>query len=86
MINAVEDGLVRTHDEALSVLRRAVPGAHVETYPTREHLARSYVVTLERIGHARLSESDVYALPIEVDALTERARKLADAAVRAAER
>ncbi len=84
-MNVRDDDLVQTHDDALAVLRSAVPGARVTTERLRESLARRYVVTLERVGHRELSQGDVYALPIEASALAGRARTLADAAVSAAE-
>lgn len=85
MITTTDDDIVRTHDDALFVLRGAVPGARVETIELREPLARRYVVTLERVGYRELSQGDVYALPIEASELASRARQLADAAVSAAE-
>lgn len=84
-----DDGLVRSHEEAAAVLRSSVPGARVTIERVRPgdgaEAARRYVVTLERVGHRPLSLGDVYALPTEVENLADRARTLADKAVRAAE-
>ena len=84
-----DSGLVRTHDEALTVLVWAVPGAAVDVVPLRPgpgaERARRYVVTLARLGHREVSTMDVYALPMRADALAKRARELADTAAKAAE-
>lgn len=83
------DGLVRSHEEAAAVLRFSVPGARVAIERVRPgdgaEAARRYVVTLERVGHRPLSLGDVYALPTEAENLADRARTLADKAVRTAE-
>lgn len=84
-----DDGLVRSHEEAIALLRTTVPGARVEVHRVAPgdgaEAARRYVVTLERVGHRPLSLGDVYALPTEAENLADRARTLADKAVRAAE-
>ena len=82
-----DDGLVRSHEEAAAVLRFSVPGARVAIERVRPgdgaEAARRYVVTLERVGHRPLDET--YALPTEAENLADRARTLADKAVRTAE-
>lgn len=89
MITQLDDGLVRTHDEAAQVLRDAVPGARVDVVDVQpgpgSERARRYVVTLDRVGLRPVSKLDVYALPMKASALMKRARDLADAAVKATE-
>lgn len=83
-----DSGLVRTHDEALTVLVWAVPGARVQLHDVRpgpgSERARRYTVTLERLGHYELTQADVYALPMNALALAAQAKRVADAAARAA--
>lgn len=80
MITARDDDMVRTHDEALSLLRESVPGARVALIPAPQagDRVRRYAVTLERVGHLPSTASDVYSLPCRAAPLARRAREIAD--------
>lgn len=91
MITTRDDGLVRTHDEAQSLIRAAVPGARVvfdriarPGDAGTDSRARRYTVLVERAGWRRVTDGDVYSLPCVAQALARRARDVADAALTAA--
>lgn len=70
---------LRTHDDALDLLRAAVPGAVVELAPTRAggEGARAYQITL--VGaRIRVSGGDTYHLPCLAAPIARRAREIAD--------
>ncbi len=76
---------VTTHDDALSLLRAAVPGADVHLEPVwhpgelaSAQRARRYVVTIPA-ARVRVSDGDTYSLPCLAAPLARRARELADA-------
>jgi hypothetical protein len=84
--------MVRTHDDALALLRYAVPGAVVELEPIwhpgeqeSSARARRYVVTIPA-ARVRVSDGDTYSLPCLAAPLARRARDLADACRAAAAR
>lgn len=89
MITTRDDDLVRSHDEALQVLRYAAPGVDVRTYPvaspgTAESATacRRYELLVPRLGGLVVSAADLYHLPTRAAGLTRRARELAEAAWR----
>lgn len=70
---------LRTHDDALDLLRYAVPGAVIELAPTRGggDGARAYQITL--VGaRVRVSGGDTYHLPCLAAPIARRAREIAD--------
>jgi hypothetical protein len=70
---------LRTHDDALDLLRYAVPGAVIELAPTRGggDAARAYQITL--LGaRIRVSGGDTYHLPCLAAPIARRAREIAD--------
>lgn len=82
--------MVRTHDDALALLRYAVPGAIVELAPIwrpgssqDEARTRRYTITVPA-ARVRVSDGDVYSLPCLAEPLARRARELADACLTAA--
>lgn len=76
MITAPDDAMVRTHDDAIALLRYAVPGARVETWqpPRGRDNARSYSVSLERLGAEPIVVHAAYALPCDANSLARHAR------------
>ena len=90
MITALDDGDVHTHDDALSLLSYAVPGARVTTAPvyapgSLEAAAsvRRYEIRVDRVGREPVTTSHVYSLPVHAGDLAASARRAADAAMRA---
>lgn len=75
----MKTGWIYNHDDALAVLRYAVPGAMVELSRTFAggDATRSYAITLP---HARFTVTggDSYHLPCVAMALAKRAREVAD--------
>lgn len=90
MITTPDDGMLRTHDEALQLLRYAVPGARVALHPVAlpgstkaNAAARRYTVTVPRVGAEPLETADIYTLPTPAAPIARRVRDLADYALRA---
>ena len=88
---ARDDGLVRSHEEAVQLLRYAVPGARVTTAPIfapgRQSAAeamRRYEITVERVGREPITTCAVYCLPALAVTLAHGARQAADRALAAA--
>lgn len=83
---ALDDGWLRTHDEAAQLLRYATIGATVliERLP-REHTPdlRQYTIVLDGAAEYAVSAADAYALPCLAAPLARRARDLCDSAVAA---
>jgi len=87
VITTPNDGFVKSHEEMLSLLASAVPGAKIiaeriprSKYSSRENAGR-FIVTLERVGFNPLSQSDVYALPCAEDQMIQRAKTLVQIAL-----
>lgn len=87
-MTARDDGWVRTHDEALDVLRYAAPGASVDVLPVAGRAAgslgaqgasRRYVVAV----HGAAPRTDLYTLPAPADGLARRVREIAAEALAA---
>ena len=90
MITTSDDGDVRTHDDALSLLRYAGPGARVTTSLVYEPgdleaaaSVRRYEIRVDRVGREPVTTSHVYSLPVCAADLAASARRAADAAMRA---
>lgn len=80
MITAPDDGWVRTHDDALDLLRAAASGARVRvsrisSQDRAAERARRYEVLLDRIGGSA-SQADLYSLPCLASPLTRRVMDL----------
>ncbi len=77
-ITAPDDGMVRTHDDAQSMLRYAVPGAHVEFWrpatASAKDKTRAYSITIRRdCGQHVEPVRGSYMLPASAEALTRHA-------------
>ena len=90
MITATDDRMVRTHDDLLTVLVYAVPGARVRLEPIREDprpetvkRTRRLVISLDRAGGA-IDAVDLVSLPVNAERIANRAREVVEAALRAA--
>ena len=88
MITTLDDGLVRSHEEALQLLLYALPGARVTlatvAVPGSERAAastRRYDVVLPRIGREPITTASVYSLPCDAARLAQGARAEADRAL-----
>lgn len=84
------DDYVRSHDDALALLRYAVTGARVRLLPVRDPgtgaaglATRRYEITVERAGRKPVTACDVYALPCHAGTLARAARLAADRALSA---
>lgn len=83
----VDDGWIRTHDDALALLRYAVPGARVGLAPVRldsrrtAQAARRYEITVHALGREPVTTGDLYHLPLRAEPLARRAREIADRAL-----
>lgn len=83
-ITVNNDDRVRSHEEALQVLRYAVPGAsvelhHVKSQPGSERF-RSYTIHLQTIGFLPVTTGDLYSLPCRASSIASRAKELAELA------
>ena len=88
-VTQADDGMVRSHEEAVQVLRYAALGADVRTLPvfepgtTRTNAStRRYEIRLPRLGGHLVAPCDVYKLPIPAADLARRAREVAEHALR----
>lgn len=90
MITQNDDGMCRTHDDALALLRYAAIGADVHVSTVREpgttranSATRRYEVRLPGLSGGVVSQGDVYCLPVRADDLARRVREVADHALKA---
>lgn len=88
-VTAADDGMVRTHDDAVACLKYAALGARVRIEPVREpgstrtnNSTRRYELLLPCLNGAVVTEGDVYKLPIPAEVLQRRAREVAEHAMR----
>lgn len=86
-VHVIDDGMVRTHDDALALLRAAVPGGEVRVYPVMQPgdarsaaACRRYEIRLPRLGGYVTSDADLYHLPTAAAPLERRAKVLAETA------
>lgn len=84
---AVDDGMLRTHDDVAQCLRYAIPGATVVFDPLRWSKrpqvlrgSREFTVVLDGAPHHAINALDTYSLPCKADPLIRRVRDLAESA------
>ena len=75
----MKTGWLYNHDDAVALLRYAVPGAVIETSSTRGggEATRAYQITLPN-ARFRVTGGDTYHLPCLAYPLAKRAREIAD--------
>ena len=91
MITSTDDGLVRSHDDALALLTYAVPGATVRVWQRSLRYAedrvlersRSYEITVKPHGRDEVAVLGSYSLPIGANDLAHSARKQVESALAA---
>ena len=87
-VTAPDDGLVRSHDEMLELLRYAVPGARVALHPVAipgtlkgAQQTRRYTIAVPCIGRDPVPSASMYSLPCPAAPMIANARRLADDAL-----
>lgn len=86
-IHALDDGWVRTHEEASQLLRYTALGATVLFDPLKRakvqravDATREFTLVLDGAPHHAVNDLDMYTLPCKAAALQRRVRTLCDQA------
>lgn len=86
-VTTVDDGLVRTHEEAAQLIRYAALGATVVFDPLKVSkrksavdATREFTLVLDAAPNHAVNARDMYALPCKADRLAERVRTLCNSA------
>lgn len=86
-VTAMDDGLVRTHEEAAQLIRYAALGATVVFDPLKRskrahtvQASREFTLVLDAAPDHAVNACDIYSLPCKANKLAQRVRELCDTA------
>lgn len=86
-VTAMDDGLVRTHEEAAQLIRYAALGATVVFDPLKRtkrasvaDATREFTLVMDAAPNHAVNARDLYALPCKAGRLAARVRELCDTA------